>query len=225
MTELVNQIIQWIETIITAIGYPGVAFATFAENIFPPIPSEVVIPFAGFVAAESGGELTFVGVWIASTIGSVIGAVVIYYFGMIAGDIVVRSFLRRYGKWVGVSEADYDRALKVFRKYGPAVVFFGRVIPLIRTVISVPAGADHMPLPQFLLYTTLGSAIWSGLLAYAGYTLGANWEQVSHFMEQYSDVVYVILAVILVAVVGFFIYTRVRSRRNAAAVPTDVKTG
>jgi membrane protein DedA with SNARE-associated domain len=223
MTELVNQLVQWIETIITTIGYPGVAFATFAENIFPPIPSEVVIPFAGFAAAESGGELTFVGVWIASTIGAVVGAVVIYYFGMIAGDVVVRSFLRRYGKWVGVSETDYDRSLKVFRKYGPAIVLFGRVIPLIRTVISVPAGADHMPLPQFLLYTTIGSAIWSGLLAYAGYVLGANWEQVSELMDQYSDVVYVILAVIAVALVGWFVYSRLR--RRAAVNASDVTTG
>jgi membrane protein DedA with SNARE-associated domain len=210
MTELINQLIETIKTIITTLGYPGVAFATFAENLFPPIPSEVVIPFAGFVAAD--GTLNFVGVWIASTVGSVAGAVVIYYLGMWAGDTVIRGFLRRYGRWFGTSEADYDRALAVFHKYGTAAVFFGRVIPLIRTVISVPAGADHMPLGKFLLYTTLGSAIWSGLLAYAGMVLGQNWEEVSHLMEQYSDVVYVILGIIGAVIVGFFIYTRLKNR-------------
>jgi membrane protein DedA with SNARE-associated domain len=210
MTELIQQLITWIEGIITTVGYPGVAFATFAENIFPPIPSEVVIPFAGFVAAD--GKLSLVGVWIASTLGSVIGAVVIYYIGMFAGDVVFRNFLRKYGRWVGTSEADYDRALGIFRKYGAVMVFVGRVIPLVRTVISVPAGADHMPFFKFLLYTTAGSAIWSGLLAYAGYVLGNNWEQVSHWMEQYSDVVYVIIAVIAVGLVGWFIYSRVRRK-------------
>ncbi len=216
MTELIQQLIAWIENIIISVGYPGVAFATFAENIFPPIPSEVVIPFAGFVAA--GGQLTLPGVWIASTLGSVIGAVVIYYIGMFAGDVVFRSFLRRYGRWFGTSEGDYDRALGFFRKYGAAVVFFGRVIPLVRTVISVPAGADHMPLGKFLLYTTLGSAIWSGLLSYAGFVLGENWEEVTHFMEQYSDVVYVVIAVIAVLLVGLFIYSRLR--RKPAPQPT-----
>jgi membrane protein DedA with SNARE-associated domain len=212
MTELITQLIDTIKTIITTLGYPGVAFATFAENIFPPIPSEVVIPFAGFVAAD--GTLTFIGVWIASTLGSVVGAVVIYYIGMWAGDTVMRGFLRRYGRWFGTSEGDYDRALGVFRKYGAAAVFFGRVIPLVRTVISVPAGADHMPLGKFVLYTTLGSAIWSGILAYAGMVLGQNWEEVSLLMEQYSDVVYVILGIIGVAVVGYFIYTRMKNRNK-----------
>jgi membrane protein DedA with SNARE-associated domain len=212
MTELITQLIETIKSIITTLGYPGVAFATFAENIFPPIPSEVVIPFAGFVAAD--GTLTFIGVWIASTLGSVIGAVVIYYIGMWAGDTVMRGFLRRYGRWFGTSEGDYDRALGVFRKYGAAAVFFGRVIPLVRTVISVPAGADHMPLGKFVLYTTLGSAIWSGILAYAGMVLGQNWEEVSHLMEQYSDVVYVIIGIIGVAVVGYFIYTRMKNRNK-----------
>ena len=218
MTELVTQLIDLIKNIIQTVGYPGVAFATFAENIFPPIPSEVVIPFAGFVAAD--GSLSFVGVWIASTLGSVIGAVVIYYVGMWAGDSVFRSFLRRYGKWFGTSEGDYDRALGVFRKYGAVAVLVGRVIPLVRTVISVPAGADHMPLGKFLLYTTIGSAAWSGLLAYAGMALGQNWEQVSHLIEQYSDVVYVIVGIIAVIAVGFFIYTRVQKRNKPVPQPS-----
>jgi membrane protein DedA with SNARE-associated domain len=218
MTEFVTQLIDLIKNIIQTVGYPGVAFATFAENIFPPIPSEVVIPFAGFVAAD--GSLSFVGVWIASTLGSVIGAVVIYYIGMWAGDSVFRGFLRRYGRWVGTSEGDYDRALGVFRKYGTIAVLVGRVIPLVRTVISVPAGADHMPLGKFLLFTTIGSAVWSGLLAYAGMVLGQNWEEVSAFMEQYSDVVYIIVGALAVLLVGFFIYTRLQNRNKPAVQPT-----
>jgi membrane protein DedA with SNARE-associated domain len=218
MTELIGQIIVWIEEIIVTLGYPGVGFATFAENLFPPIPSEVVIPFSGFVAA--GGKLSFVGVWVASTAGSVLGALVIYYIGMWMGDRLFRSFLRRYGRWFGTSEQDYDRALAVFHKFGGAAVFFGRVIPLVRTVISIPAGADHMPLGKFLLYTTAGSAIWSGVLAYAGMVLGQNWEQVAQFMEQYSDMVYGVMGIFAAALIGYWIFTRIRSRSRVLVSPS-----
>jgi membrane protein DedA with SNARE-associated domain len=212
VSEIIAQLAQFIETIILTLGYPGVAFVMFAENVFPPIPSELVMPFAGFVA--SSGQLNFFGVWIAGTIGSVLGAVVLYYFGMWAGDTVVRGFLKRYGRWIGVSEADYDRALNFFGKYGPWVVFFGRLIPLIRSLISVPAGANHMPMPQFLLYTTVGSAIWTGILAYAGLVLQQNWEQVMHVVEQYQDVVVILLIVLVVLFVGWQIWQRVSNRAN-----------
>ncbi len=210
MSELLQQLAEIIQQIITTLGYPGIAFVMFAENVFPPIPSELVMPFAGFVVAE--GQLSFVGVWIAGVLGSVLGAVVLYYLGMWAGDTVVRGILRRYGRWLGTSESDYDRALRFFTRYGEWVVFFGRLIPLVRSIISIPAGAEHMPLPRFLLFTTLGSAIWSGLLAFAGMTLGENWEQVTGFVEQYQDVVVVALVLLTVLFVGWVIYRRATVR-------------
>lgn len=210
MSGLLDQLATFIQDLILALGYPGVALIMFTENVFPPIPSELVMPFAGFVAGQ--GSLSFVGVWIAGVIGSVAGAVVLYYVGRLLGDTVLRRILRRYGKLLTVSEADYDRALKFFDKYGDAVVFFGRLIPIIRSIISIPAGADHMSLPRFLLFTTLGSAIWSGALAYAGMLLGENWHDVTGFIEQYQDIVIILGVVLVVAVVAWFIYRRMRQR-------------
>jgi membrane protein DedA with SNARE-associated domain len=214
MSQLLDRLATIIQDIILALGYPGVALVMFTENVFPPIPSELIMPFAGFVAGR--GDLNFVGVWIAGVIGSVLGAVVLYYIGRWAGDTLFRRFLRRYGKWFTISENDYDRALKFFDKYGYAVIFFGRLIPIIRSIISIPAGADHMPLPQFLLFTTLGSAIWSGVLAYAGMLLGENWHEVTAFIERYQDLTVVVLVVVVVLLVAWFIYARLRNRNRPA---------
>lgn len=215
MSGLLDQIATIIQDIILTLGYPGVALIMFTENVFPPIPSELVMPFAGFVAGQ--GQLSFVGVWLAGVIGSVAGAVVLYYVGMFFGDAVLRRILRRWGKVLTVSEADYDRALRFFDKYGAWVVFFGRLIPLIRSIISIPAGADHMPLPKFLILTTLGSAIWGFALTYAGLLLGENWHDVTDFIEQYQDVVVVAVVLIVVLVVVWFVWSRLR-RRNQPAV-------
>lgn len=216
MTELLQQLSVLIEDIIRTIGYPGVAAVMFAENVFPPIPSELIMPFAGFLVGQDP-RYNFYLMWLAGTIGTVLGALVLYYIGWWAGDTVIRNFLRRYGRWITVSEADYDRSLRVFGKYGSAIVFFGRLVPLVRSIISLPAGANHMPMPQFLLYTTLGSAIWTGLLTFAGLQLGENWEQVAAFVGQYQDVVKVIVVAAVVLLGGWFIVSRIRARRVSVA--------
>lgn len=213
MSQLLEQVGEFIHAIILQLGYPGIAVIMLVENLFPPIPSEMVMPFAGFLAGR--GELSFVGIWLAGILGSVVGAVVLYYVGMWASNLVVRRFLRRYGKWVGISEADYDRALQFFERYGDAVVFFGRFIPLVRSLISIPAGAHRMPLARFILFTTLGSAVWSGVLGYAGVVLGENWEQVLDFIDQYQTLTLVVLAVGFVLLVGGFIVFKARSRARA----------
>ena len=210
MSQILEQIAEFVQSLILQIGYPGVAIVMFLENVFPPIPSEVVMPFAGFLVGR--GELSFVGIWIAGTLGAVLGAVVLYYIGMWFGDAVIRNFLRRYGKWIMTSEADYDRALKIFEKYGNVVVFFGRLIPLVRSIISLPAGANHMPLPRFLLFTTLGAAIWTGALAYAGVVLGENWEEIIGFIDQYQDLTVIVLVVLVVLVVGGWFAYKLRQR-------------
>ncbi|MBE2271720.1 MAG: DedA family protein [Anaerolinea sp.] len=212
MSALLDQLATFIQDLILTLGYPGVTLIMLVENVFPPIPSELVMPFAGFTVAQ--GKLTFVGVWIAGTLGSVLGAVVLYYIGMVLGDTVLRRLIRRYGKWLTVSEADYDRALKVFAKYGDIVVFIGRVFPLIRSIISLPAGAHHMPLPRFILLTTLGSAIWSGLLAYGGLVLGDNWESVTTFIERYQEITVIVVAGGALVVLLWLITSRMRSRRQ-----------
>lgn len=217
MAELLEQIALLIQTIITAIGYPGISGIMFTESVFPPIPSELVMPFAGFLAGR--GELNFIAVWVAGTLGSVLGAVLLYYLGVWAGDAVIRRFIGRYGRWLTLSEGDYDRALRFFSRYGEWVVFFGRCIPIVRSLISLPAGAERMPMPRFLLFTTLGSAIWTGLLTYAGMILGENWKQVIVFMEQYQDLTMLafgLFGVLLVVGLGYRVITGRRAAETVA---------
>ena len=156
MAAVLESLRQWIEQIILTLGYPGIALMMLVENLFPPIPSEFVMPFAGFLAA--GGQMSFLWVVVAGTLGSVVGAVVLYYFGLWAGEPVVRTLVRRYGRWWLLSEADLDRTIQFFERRGELVVFFARVVPLFRSLISLPAGMSRMPIGKFLLFTTLGSA-------------------------------------------------------------------
>lgn len=205
MSNLLDQLAGIIQQIITSLGYWGIALIMFAENIFPPIPSELVMPFAGYVAGLPDSQLNIWFVWLAGVVGTVVGAVALYYIGLYVGDPIVRAFLRKWGKWFTVSEKDYDRALAFFGKYGMPVIFFGRLIPIIRSIISIPAGAERMPMGAFLLYTTLGSAIWSGILTYAGYLLGENWEAVLDFTDEYQSVTVVVLGALFVALVGWWL--------------------
>lgn len=208
MAELFARAGELIQQLVSLLGYPGIALASLLETVFPPLPSELIMPFSGFQVAR--GDLTFVGVVLAGTLGAVLGAIPMYYLGRWADEAIVRRFLRRYGRYIGVSEADLDRALRVFDRYGEAVVFFGRLIPLIRTLISIPAGMQRMPLPRFLIFTTLGTAIWSGVLAYAGFLMGENWEQILTFMDTYETVMIVLAVVVAVALVAFLIVRHFR---------------
>lgn len=221
MSEILDQLATTIQDVIEAIGYPGITFIIFLENVFPPIPSELVLPFAGFLVHE--GDLNFFGVWIASTIGSLLGALALYWIGAWADDHVVRGFIRRYGRWFTISEKDYDRALHFFDRYGNIMVFTGRLIPIVRSIISLPAGADKMPIPKFLLFTALGSMIWNGLLVFAGMQLGENWEDVISFVERYQRVTIVIIAVAVLIFAGFRA-KQMLSARNAAPPVTENDT-
>jgi len=201
MAEILDKLSILIEDIIAALGYPGITLVMFLENIFPPIPSEIVMPFAGFLVADNG-EMTFPGIVIAGALGSVLGALVIYYVGVWANDLVIRRFIRRYGRYFTVSEQDLDRALSFFDRYGEAIVFFGRLIPIIRSLISLPAGMKRMPLRRFLLFTALGTAIWTALLSAAGVILKENWEDILTFIDTYQMVTLVVVgAAVLVLVI------------------------
>jgi membrane protein DedA with SNARE-associated domain len=212
MTELMELVRVWIEQIIQLLGYPGIALVMLVENLFPPIPSEVVMPFAGFLAAQ--GKLNLFGAIVAGTLGSVAGAVVLYYIGLWADEPIIRAFLRRWGRFVTITEADLDRILKIFDKYGQPIVFFGRLIPIIRSLISVPAGMHRMPLGRFLLFTTLGSTIWSTLLAYAGVVLAEHWETILVYSKQYERVTLVLLAVVVIAFFGWRFYQARRQSKR-----------
>ncbi len=211
MSAIMDKVQEIITAIITLLSYPGIALVMFAENLFPPIPSELVMPFAGFIVGK--GEMNLVAVMVAGTIGAVLGALALYYIGMWADETIIRRFIRRYGKFFFISEADIDKTLAFFEKRGEIVVFTGRLIPLVRSLISIPAGMNRMPLGRFLLWTTFGSLIWNGILTYAGIVLGSKWEDVLGLVDRYEKVA---LGLIAVAGIWFIASRVVKARRNRA---------
>lgn len=221
MSNMLDQLAGIIQQIIMTLGYWGIGLIMFVENLFPPIPSELVMPFAGFVASKPDSGLNIWLVWLAGVIGTVLGAIALYYIGLYVGDPVVRAFLRRWGKWFTVSESDYDRALAFFGKYGMPVIFFGRLIPIIRSIISIPAGAERMPMGQFLLFTTIGSAIWSGILTYAGFLLGENWERVLEITDEYQTITVIVLGILFVALVAWWLLSGRKQSRALDETPSQ----
>ncbi|MGL4609455.1 MAG: DedA family protein [Trueperaceae bacterium] len=196
MLNFLENIRGTIEGIIGSLGYVGIAFLMMLENIFPPIPSELVVPFAGFLISR--GEMNFIAVVIASSIGALLGTTFLYYLGLWFGEERLRLLLRRYGKYVFFPESSYDKALAAFNKHDKAVIFWSRLVPGLRSVISLPAGVTKMPLPRFLLYTTLGTIVWNTLLAAGGVWLGNNWTQMMTFVDRFKYVALPLIALLIV---------------------------
>lgn len=192
MTYLLEQFRVLVEQIILTIGYPGLALIMFIENLFPPIPSEVVLPFAGSLVHE--GRLALALVLLFSTLGALLGTSLFYYLGYRLGEARVRHFIARYGRYLALDEDDLERSLALFRRHERSVIFFGRFIPGVRSVISLPAGIARMPLLPFLLYTTLGTLLWNGLLVTAGMLLGQQWTRILDFTDRYETVMWVLIA-------------------------------
>lgn len=182
-------------------GYLGVFLLMLAENVFPPIPSELIMPLAGFVSAR--GDLNIVLVILAGTAGSVAGALPWYYAGALFGRDRLKRMANSYGRWLTVSSVDIDAASLWFARHGAAAVFFGRLIPAIRTLISVPAGIVNMPLLPFLAYSTIGSLIWTALLAVTGYLLQSQYALVEQYVDPVSKGV-------LIAVIAIYVYRFIR---------------
>jgi membrane protein DedA with SNARE-associated domain len=179
--------LDWITNFMNSMGYAAIVLLMFLENVFPPIPSELIMPLAGFIVTR--GELTFAGVVLAGTLGSVLGALPLYYAGKLFGLERLKDWADRYGRWLTVSAADLDRGKYWFDRHGGATVLLCRLIPGIRSLISIPAGIGGMHMGVFLLYTTLGTCLWSGLLAYAGYQLGANYDMVEKYVGPVSKLI------------------------------------
>jgi membrane protein DedA with SNARE-associated domain len=178
---------EFITNFLRESGYFGVFALMALENIFPPIPSEMIMPFAGFVAAR--GELTLAGVLIAGTLGSVAGALPWYYAGKVYGRHRIKKLAARHARWMTVTPEDIDHSLRTFEKHGGKTVLFGRLIPAIRTLISVPAGITEMPLLKFFVYSTIGSLAWTGLLTATGFVLEDNYTQVAKYVDPVSKTV------------------------------------
>lgn len=189
---ILSGVIDAITTMIAQYGYPAVFAAAFLETIFPPIPSEVVFPLVGFTAQSKGlGLGNALGMAATGALGATAGAMVIYFVAQKVG----RAAILKFGKRVRVSEHDLVKAEEWFRKYGPAAVFFGRMVPGVREIISIPAGIGGMNLPKFTVFTFAGSLVWCVALTLAGFYLGEAWSQ---FSEQASSA-FTIVSIIVVA--------------------------
>ncbi|HCE61329.1 DedA family protein [Janibacter terrae] len=202
-----NTIVQWVLDLMDSIGGPGIALGIFLENIFPPIPSEVILPLAGFTAAQ--GRYSVVEAILWATLGSVTGALLLYGLGAALGMDRLRGIARRMPL---VDVADIDKTDAWFSRHGAKAVFFGRFVPGIRSLISIPAGIDRMPLAKFVGYTSAGSLIWNSLFVWIGFQLGDRYELVERYMDPISKVVY---ALIVLTALGVLVWMVRRSLRRS----------
>jgi membrane protein DedA with SNARE-associated domain len=183
---------NWITEFMEQFGYLGVFLMIALENVFPPIPSEVILTFGGFMTTYT--ELTVIGVIIAATLGSVVGAVILYWIGYLLNVDKLEKIIDRWGHILRVSKEDIRKADAWFDKYGYWTVLFCRMIPLIRSLISIPAGMSGMKFPMFLVFTTIGTLIWNIILVLVGAAVGESWERIVEFMDVYSNITYASIA-------------------------------
>lgn len=175
---------DWMRSLIESGGYLALAALMFLENVFPPLPSEFIMPFAGFAASE--GKMNIVLAILAGTMGSVVGSLPLYYLGRIVGQKRLEAWADKYGRWLTVSKTDLQHSRKWFSNHGAKAVLLGRLIPGVRAMIAIPAGVNKMPLGQFMLYTALGAGLWASVLALLGLWLGARFESIERVLNPVS---------------------------------------
>ena len=194
---------SWITQFIEDFGYIGVFLMIALENIFPPIPSEIILTFGGFMTTST--ELTIFGVIIASTLGSVVGAIMLYAIGLLMDVNRLEKIIERWGHILRLTKEDIHKADSWFDRFGIWTVFFCRMIPLIRSLISIPAGMAKMNFFTFLLFTTLGTLIWNTLLVNLGAQFGEAWPTIVQYFDYYSNFIYVIIGLsIVIGIIWFF---------------------
>ena len=217
---MLGDLANWVQDVINQFGYFGVALLVVIENVFPPIPSEIVLPFAGFVAQQSASavnatadaaqsDTTVIGMMIAATVGSVVGALILYFVSAAIGPERLRGFVERFGKWFGVKSSDLVRAEEWFDRRSVVAVLVGRCVPLIRSIVSIPAGFRRMKLTSFVVLTAIGSAVWNIALIGAGAVLGDQWERVGEYVGVFQ---WLVIAAVLVLLVRFVV-SRLKKRR------------
>lgn len=194
---------DWITATLVGMGYTGVFLLTLLETVFPPIPSELIMPLAGYLAAR--GEMGAFGAVAAGTLGSVVGALVLYALGRKLGEERLKDFVDRHGRWLTLSRGDIERASDWFSRHGAWAVFGCRLVPGLRSLISIPAGIHRMRLTSFVVCTVLGSALWTGLLVGLGHALGSRFAQVGEFIGPVANVV-------LGAIVVWYLWRVMRHR-------------
>ncbi|CUL21363.1 DedA family protein [Listeria monocytogenes] len=196
----------WITSIMADFGYIGIFVLIMVENLFPPIPSEIILTFGGFMTTVT--SLNVVMVIIVATLGSVVGAILLYKVASYFGKERLTKIVLKYGRILRLKEADIERAESFFLKYGSWAVFLCRMIPLIRSLISIPAGMTKMKMSKFLILTTAGSLLWNTVLIGLGAMLGESWSEIVVFMDSFSTIIYSIIAMLVVVGLGFFFRAR-----------------
>lgn len=196
---MLELLVHYIISLIQSTSYVGIFILMFLESALIPIPSEVTMPFGGFLASQ--GKLNFWGVVIAGTIANLAGSLLAYYVGLFLEETILINLIKKYGKFILVTIEDYEKARKWFTKYGDKVVFISRILPVVRTVISLPAGAFKMNLKKFIIYTTAGCFIWSAFLTYIGFVLGENWNSLEKYFREFQ----ILLAALFILMVVFYI--------------------
>lgn len=205
---------NFVISIMNQFGYFGMFFLIFIENIFPPIPSEVVLLFGGFMTTYT--KLHVALMIIFSTLGSVVGAIVLYYVGKILNkDRLKKLVAGKVGKVLRLKASDIDKADHWFDTKGNKTVFFCRFVPVVRSLISIPAGMSEMPMAKFLLYTTVGSAIWNSVLLIVGNKVGENWKSILGVMDQYSHIVLILLILLFILFLVYFFCFRTKKKKKA----------
>jgi membrane protein DedA with SNARE-associated domain len=196
---------EWITNTMTSMGYLGIALLMFLENLFPPIPSELIMPLAGFTVHE--GQMEFIPAVVAGIFGTVIGALPWYYLGRVVDEEKIEKLADKYGKWITVSAKDIQKANQWFNRHGSKAVLLCRLVPGVRTLISLPAGMNHMAMIPFLVYSTIGTTLWVVFLTAAGYFLGKNYALVEEYLAPVSKIA-------LLALVIWFILWIIRKRNR-----------
>ncbi len=194
--ELFNSVITYITSFISSLGYPGIFSLMVVESAMIPIPSEIIMPFSGFLVAT--GKLSFFGVVLAGSFGNLIGSIITYYLGIKIG----RPLIIKYGKYIFFSESHLRFTEKLFERLGDKISFIGRLLPGVRTYVSFPLGVAKANLIKFIIYTLIGSLIWNVLLTYAGLRLGSNWQS----FHKYSPYLDIVAVIIIIAFIIWFIY-------------------
>ncbi|GIE79688.1 hypothetical protein Aph02nite_56380 [Actinoplanes philippinensis] len=198
----------WVASVIDSLGEIGVGMLVALENLIPPIPSEIVLSMAGFLAGE--GRVNLVLVWVTATLGALVGAVALYWLGRGLGEERLKHWLDRIPL---VDPDDLNKADRWFEKHERAAVLFGRCAPVVRSLVSIPAGANHMPMGQFMLCTTIGSGVWNALFIGAGYALGSRWQDVEQYAHWFDYAIWAFFAI----AIGSWVVKKVRKRRQRAA--------
>lgn len=203
--EVIAVLSRFVIATISQFGYTGILVTMAIESACIPLPSEIIMPFSGYLV--STGQFSMIGVTMAGAVGNVVGSVIAYYVGVWGG----RPFVERYGPYLLISHRDLEVADRWFAKYGEAAVFASRMLPVVRTFISLPAGIAKMHFPRFVLFTFVGALPWCYLLAYIGLKMGERWEQLREYFHQFDIVIGLLLALAL----GYFLWSHWPRRRRA----------